>query len=1548
MAGEEQLREYLRRAVTDLQQARRRLREVADQEHEPIAIVSMSCRLPGGVDSPEALWRLVADGGDAISRFPGNRGWDVDGIYDPTPGRPGRTYSREGGFLHDAGEFDAAFFRISPNEAVETDPQQRLLLETAWEAIERAGLDPLSLRGSRTGVFTGLVYHDYDAGEGGVGVLGSVASGRIAYFLGLEGPAITLDTACSSSLVALDWAVRLLRAGECTLALAGGVTVMATPAAFIGFSEQGGLAPDGRCKSFAAGADGTGWGEGVGMLVLERLSDAVRNGHPVLALVRGSAVNSDGASNGLTAPNGPAQVRVIEQALGNARLTPDDIDAVEAHGTGTTLGDPIEAEALLAVYGRGRAADRPLLLGSLKSNIGHTQAAAGVAGVIKVVEAMRHGLLPRTLHVNEPTPQVDWSSGAVELLREPHDWPATDRPRRAAVSSFGLSGTNAHVILEAAPRIPDEPVERVEAGIPLPVVLSARTADALSAQAGRLLVHLDERPELDVRDVAFSAATTRSVWEERAAVVAGDRAELSRGLRALAEGAQAPGVVRASAGADGRTAFLLTGQGSQWPGMGRELYAAFPAYAAAFDAAVTELDRWLDRSLREVMWGADAAALNLTSYTQCALFATEVALIRLLEQWGVRPDFLAGHSVGEIVAAHVAGVFSLADAAKLVAARGRLMQALPAGGAMVAVRAAEEVVRAVARDRVAIAAVNGPAAVVLSGAEEAMADVVAELTEQGYRHQRLRVSHAFHSALMDPMLDEFARVLTGLTFAAPRIPLASTVRGELVTDDVATVDYWVEHCRSTVRFEAAVRRLAAAGVTTFVEIGPDAVLTAAGADCVAPESNTVFIATQRRDRDQVRELVTAVALANTHGTDVDWSAFFGATGARRIELPTYAFQRRWYWRSPTGTATSRVDALRYRMAWRPAVAGAPVADPGRWLCVLPSTGVGDDLGARIGKALESVGAEVVSVELSGTDRAGFGAALREHRAVTGVVSLLGLDDEQDPLGAPMSRGVVATTALVQAFGDLDSRARVWAITSGAVAVGESAEVTSVSQAAVWGLAAVLALDLPATWGGVADVGTGVDADRVRELVTMLVGGGEDQLALRADGLSGRRLLRAPGAAAVRWRPRGTALITGGTGGLGAQVARWLARAGAERIVLVSRRGRAADGAVELAAELTALGSAVTIHACDVADRAAVRNLLDTVGEVNAVFHAAGVAQRPAAVADMSPAVFAETGGAKVGGAKHLDELLGDRPLDAFVLFSSGAAAWGSSGLAGYAAANAVLDALAEQRRARGLVVSSIAWGSWAGGMVDDETRRMLDRIGAPAMAPALALDALQDVLDRGDHALVVAEFDWATFAPTYTFARPRPLIGELAEVRQALDAPVDGGSADGANALAERLRGRAAAEQTRVLEDLVRAQVAAVLGYDDPAEVALGATFFDVGFDSVSAVALRTRLNAATGQALETTVVFDYPTPQALAEFLRSRIDIGTDATAAALDHLARFEAAVGGLDAAAVRQHRLADRLQAITTRLSPDPAAPALDTSMDAASADDLFDFIDHQLGL
>ncbi|MEV4316930.1 SDR family NAD(P)-dependent oxidoreductase [Actinocrispum sp. NPDC049592] len=1587
MSNEQKLRDYLRRVTADLQQTRQRLREVEAVAHEPIAVVAMGCRYPGGVSSPEDLWRLVLSGTDATGDFPADRGWDVDALYHPDPEHTGTTYAKRGGFLYQAGEFDPAFFGLSPREALATDPQQRLLLETTWETVERAGIDPMSLRGSRTGVFAGVMYNDYasrlqpmpESFEGyiGSGSAGSIASGRVAYTFGFEGPAVTIDTACSSSLVALHLAARALRNGECTLALAGGVTVMATPNTFVEFSRQRGLSPDGRCKAFAAGADGTGWSEGVGLLLLEKLSDAERNGHPILAVLRGSAMNQDGASSQLTAPNGPAQQRMIRAALADAGLSTPDVDVVEAHGTGTRLGDPIEAQALLATYGRDR--DVPLLLGSIKSNIGHTQAAAGVAGVIKMVMAMRHGTVPATLHVDEPTPHVDWSTGDVSLATANTPWPETGRVRRAGVSSFGISGTNAHVILEQAPA--PETVETVEPPV-VPWVLTAKSAEALRDQAGRVS-HVDGTSV----DVAHTLAR-RTEFDHRAVALLAHQEVLAK----LADG-QADASVVTGVNRPGGTAFLFAGQGSQRLGMGHQLYETYPVFAEVFD----EICAQFPHPVKDIVFTGDDR-LHETEHTQAALFTIEVALYRLLEQHGLLPDYLLGHSIGELAAAHIAGVLNLEDACKLVAARGRLMQAARAGGAMVSIQASEAEVRETLVGGVDIAAVNGPQATVISGDEDAVLAVAAKWEHR--KTKRLRVSHAFHSHHMDSVLDEFTAIARTLTYSTPKIPVISNVTGQ-IADRLDSSAYWAEHIRGTVRFADGVATLAANGVTRYVEVGPDGVLTAMAQATV---SEAAFAAVLRPGRPEPLTFMTAVATAYVSGAEVTWNIPGSLT-----DVPPYAFQRERFWldapvsagdASGLGLAPDEHPLLgaRVELAGRDGLVltGRLAAADHPWLAdhvlgdtvVLPGTAfvdlalhaaglvgcdtvqeltleaplpvtgrvqlqiaVGpdesgsraitvhsgqdgewtrhasgvlttaapilqadwlpgdavavDDLYERLadrgygyGPAFQGVQAmwrsgDTVYAEVTApVDTDGFGlhpalldaalhplildsdevrvpfswsgvqlhatgaTTLRVRLTKTGddVVSLQISDTAGTPVASvasltvrpvprprlesmyrvtwvPVEAGTAGEHVLIegrevkQTLAELQRALtgddRIIVRTRGAVSV-DGENITDLEAAAVWGLVRSAQAEHP---GRIVLVdGEIVDSD-------------EPQLAVR-DGQAYAPRLGPAETSGGAVDLTGTVMVTGATGTLGRLVARHLVEThGVRDLLLVSRSGPDAPNA----SELTSLDANVRLMACDIADRDALAGLLSGV---TAVIHTAGVTD-DRTIESLTPESIDTVWRPKVQAALNLFDLTSAD----IVLFSSVAGILGNAGQGNYAAANAYLDALARTRP--GSV--SLAWGLWAdnSGMTAELSDADLARIGRTGIAPMTAAEGLalfDAALSGAEPNLVPARLDKAVLRSSTVPSMLRGLV---------------------------RPTTRRVSKASTL--DTVLTEIAVVLGHSGATAVDAGAQFKDLGFDSLTAIELRNRLTAATGRQLPATLVFDYPTPAALAAFL------GADETRAAV-----------------------------------------------------------------
>ncbi|TDD48814.1 acyltransferase domain-containing protein [Saccharopolyspora elongata] len=1469
MANEEKLRSYLKRVTAELRQARQRLSAAAVPE--PIAIVGMGCRFPGGVASPAQLWELVAAGRDAISGFPADRGWNLDALYHPDPEHRGTSYVREGGFLHDAAEFDAAFFGISPREVPAIDPQQRLLLETSWEALEHAGIDPLSLDGSPTGVFTGVMYQDYGSrlaplipaefeGYVGHGSAGSVASGRVSYTLGLEGPAVTVDTACSSSLVAIHLACQSLRAGESTLALAGGATLMATPTMFVEFSRQRALSPDGRCKPFAAAADGTSWAEGVGVVVLERLSDAQRNGHPVLAVIRGSAVNQDGASNGLTAPNGSSQQRVILKALAAAGLGPADVDAVEAHGTGTSLGDPIEAQALLATYGKHRTAERPLWLGSLKSNVGHTQAAAGVGGVIKMVQALRHGELPASLHAEALSPHVDWSSGALALLTESRPWPDVDRPRRAAVSSFGVSGTNSHLVLELPTRDTESTQDSSRAEIvvvdrasragddPVPWVISGKTPEALEASAGRLHEHLSASEDWTPGDVG-AALSKRSGFAHRVVLLGKDRHDLLQHLRDLAGGAEASGIIRRTQppahDTDG-IVMVFPGQGGQWAGMGRQLLDTNPVFAAAMAECDQALSAYQDWSVTDLL--RNGSPLDRVDIVQPALFAVMVSLTRVWRALGVQPAAVVGHSQGEIAAAHIAGALDLDQAARVVALRSQLIRTHLAGhGGMLSVPLSVDDLRShLDPERVSIAAINSPTATVLSGDTDAIRALHNTLTDREVRSRILPVDYASHSHHVHTLQRQLLEKLAGLTPQTAEIPFHSTVTGKVLDTTGLDAEYWYTNLATTVNFHDTIAQLHTTGHLVYLEPSPHPTLT----HHITALPDVVTASTLHRDHPDTDTLLTNAAHLWVHGAPITWQAVLPAR--EHVELPTYPFQRERYWLD--GPQHDGLNEVRHRVAWHPVP--TPARRPnGAWLVVSPP-----DVARRwqevVSDALTAGGAIVRHLTIDEAAERNLPEALASQGSFEGVVSLLALTERPQP-----ARHAVAADALVQA----DIRTPLWFLTSGAASTGPSEPAADLDRALLLGLTREAIGERPGI--GLLDLPAGPDELSPPDLTGCLSQPG-GEFALREAGLLARRLVHAPvdSARPVRdWCPRDTALVTDCTSESGLHLAEWLARRGAEHLVLLVDPEQ--PDPIELEAALTERGAKVTVARCAPTDRAGLDEVLSSIPQqypLRTILHIAG-----------SPL-------AEPRGALNLDELTRGHDLDAFVLLSTAGSA-----------VSEVLDSVARQRREHGLPAVSMTW--------------------SPGAAPVSG--ALKQALDHDETSIVLFRREQSAEPVADAEGRPSDLAGRLA-------------AAPGS-------------EKRKILLETVQSLAAVVLRHSEPQQIAPGQPFKELGFDSITAVEFRNRLNSITGLSLPVTVLFDHPTAEALVERLHADL-VPAPSIAAALDGL---ESALSAQDMSEVDRRRLA----AIADSWLPGAPQPdGVAARLESASNEDLVEFINRELGI
>jgi acyl transferase domain-containing protein len=1531
-----------KQALLALRRMRARLDEVERARTEPVAIVGVGCRFPGGASSPDAYWRLLSDGVDAVGEVPPDR-WDINEYYDPDPDAPGKMYTRYGAFVRDVDRFDAPFFRIAPREAISMDPQQRLLLEVTWEALENAGCAPEALMGTDAGVFVGISTNDYaqmllkaaeDTGVDtyfGTGNALNASAGRLSYVLGVQGPAMAVDTACSSSLVAVHLACQSLRNRECGVAIAAGVNLILTPGVTVNFCRARMLAVDGRCRTFDAAADGYTRGEGCGVVVLKLLSEAQKAGDRILALVRGSAVNQDGRSAGFTAPNELAQQAVIHKALAAARLSPADISYVEAHGTGTSLGDPIEMHALAAAFA-GRAPDRPLVVGSVKTNIGHLEAAAGVAGIIKVALALQHRLIPPHLHFKTLNPHITLDGFPLVVPTQATEWASNEGPRRAGISSFGFSGTNAHVVLEEAPAeaVPETAGNDRPAHV---LTLSARSDAALRALAAGCADFL-KTTDAPAPDVCFTANTGRSLLEERLAVAGRSNEELRAALVEFAATGSSPRVHRgARAGSSSRdVAFLFTGQGSQYVGMGRELYESQPTFRRAMDSCDELLRTELELPLLSVLYpkADDPRLLDETAYTQPALFAIEYALAELWRSWGLEPAAVLGHSIGEYVAACVAGVFSLEDALKLVATRGRLMQQLPRGGAMAAVFAdATRVQAALAENGDAvIAGINGPEETVISGSANSVEGALARLTADGVRSRRLVVSHAFHSPLLDPMLGEFERIASGVRPEAPRTTFVSNLTGTVV-DQAFRLDaaYWRRHARQPVRFADGVRALYQQGTRVFLEVGPAPALLALARRCV-PEDECTWVASLRKGRSEWDGIVDGIAALHARGVRFDWKGFDSDYARRKIALPTYPFERERYWVElpaerprprPAARVTSESAPAAYEPVWRvrePTEKAGALAS-GIWIIV----GEPKSLAAGVDARMRAMAAETILLD------PGTSFAREWHERVSPVASrvsgvlYLGAatatfdgDDPVEGQRLPCS-SLVALARTIQDTPQL--RPRLWIVTRGSQAVGQDDRV-DLAQAPTWGLAGGMAAELPHLQPVRIDLPSDEeDAAAIEAVCAELLSRGrvEDRVAYRRGVRYVLRLVPAAtsGDRAGSLKADGWYLVTGAFGALGLQVARWLVDQGARQLVLVGRRG-GSPAAQSLLTACAARGARVQIVKADVTQAADVERLFAGAerefGTVRGIVHAAGVLD-DALLEQQEWGRVARVLAPKMAGAWYLHRRTLGQPLDFFVLFSSAAALLGAGGQANYAAANTFLDALAHERRRQGLPGLSINWGPWAeAGMATGagavHQRRWEER-GVRPIDPGAGLRVLGSLLEGAKPQVAVLDADWSALLRSVG-EDAMPLLETLAGQRP---------SAPAARGIA-RADLLAAEEQARrtLAEEFCRQALTASLGLREPVRVDCPVS--DLGLDSLMALEARNRIMRGVGVSIPVVKFLEGRSVRELAELVAE--DVGREIASRAADTAARPIAA-GEAQALLGRLSELSDsEVEELLATLAPE----------------------------
>nr|AQV04224.1 SwnK [Chaetothyriaceae sp.] len=1468
--------------------------------NEDIAVVSMACRLPGGILTPEEFWQLLQSGGDTIVDVPKDR-WNADKIYNSDPDVNGTSYCRKGGFLDSIYSFDASFFGISPREAQAMDPMQHLMLELCWEGFERAGYTRGQLSGSTTGIFLGVSNNGTTNSTApdleGYSITGSAnatMSGRLSYTFGLQGPSLTVDTACSSSLVAAHLASNALRQGECNMVLAGGVSLLLTPGIHIEFSKLRGLSADGRCRAFSEDADGTGFSEGAAIVVLKRLSDAQRDGNAIHAVLRGTAVMHGGHSAGLTAPSIPGQTTLIHNALGRAAMEPGDIDYIEAHGTATRLGDPIEATALAEVFGVGCRSSEPLRLGSAKSNIGHTQAAAGLVGLLKVVLSMQHNTLPKTLHVSEPTRAIDWKSANMELVVANRPWlPNVSRLRRAGVSAFGIGGTNAHIVVEEPPSLAVGEAGNItapEIGATVPILLSGNSDSALRAQAEKLQLHIDSGiGKYDrLSDVAYSLATSRTHFHRRLVVTAGDKAQVLQKLASISSGSVKP--PRMDETDTASLGMLFTGQGSQRPGMGKDLYAVYPVFRDALDEIAARFTG-LESPLLDIMWAepgsASASLLNRTDFAQPALFALEVSLWRLWQSWGVKPAYLLGHSVGELAAAHVAGALDLFDACRLVTMRGRLMQAISCHGKMASVEASSTEVAATIRklghsDKVEIAGYNTPSQTVISGDAETVEAVTAHIAQLGRKTKMLDTSHAFHSHHMDGMLDEFKTIVQSVRFSAPKVPIISTMTGRLaVPGELEQAEYWVQQVRNPVRFSDAFQTLAKQGANVFLEIGPSPTLCGLGVACLAdaPQVNTIlWLPSLKPKKEEVSVIQNSIAELHMRNVTIDWDEYFKPFGCRRVELPTYAFQREtfqpankatWFSFIPQSTdidhAPQGVERMMFELNWSQ-VNVDRVQPRGSWGLVCPS---GETLWTnKARKALSNTGIQLVPV-----------TKLQEAEHLEGVLSLW--DSDADVVQMAHDFTAKALSQLQEAIGIGFDMPVVW-VTRHAVGAGAGDRPVKVGAGPLWGLMGTARSEHPELHLRLIDV------DEEADLATIgfaLMLDDLPEIAIRKEQLLTPHMVRA---ASITPRPieqpllrtDGAVLITGGLGDLGGRVARRLVSShGICDLVLMSRRGMRSQGAEAFVSELAKLGAKATVVGGDIANFDGLRSVMQMFTAdrpLRGVVHAAGVVDS-GVLSSLTPQKCATTFASKVDGLWNLHQLTKNMDLDLFMMFSSISGAMGLPGLANYSAANSFVDVLAYLRRAQGLPATSVAYGVWGGdGMATtlvSTTRAHLSQLGMNFLEPEAGLELLEQAVYQGRAFTIAADLDLDRLKAYYeeqggvpSFLRS--MLGQ-SKVEKPMDKAVN---------LRDALTDAAPEQYGSIVLRMVQATIGKALGYVRVDDVDISRPLQELGIDSLTAVLVRNHLATLTGMTLPPNIALLHPNLKSLSEFLLAQLldDIGS------------------------------------------------------------------------